>query len=126
MTIFPGKKSPMKPVLILSLAALLAAWATFLPSFVFIFLGAPHVERIARAPRISAAMAAVTAAVVGVIATLALLLARAVLFPDGYGAGPSVPAVLISIAVYAALARTRVELHWVLAAAAAVGLALAA
>jgi chromate transporter len=121
-----NQPSPLRPEVAAVLAALLAAWATFLPSFVFIFLGAPHVERIAHAPRISAAMAAITAAVVGVIATLALLLARAVLFPQGYVMGPSVPAILISIAVYAALAHARVELHWVLAAAAAAGLALAA
>jgi chromate transporter len=104
------------------LAALLASWATFLPSFVLIFLGAPYVERLTRAPRISAALAAVTAAVVGIIATLALLLARVVILPAGW-AGPIVwPAPVIAAAVWWALERTKLELHWVLAAAALAGL----
>jgi len=73
--------------------------ATFLPSFVFIFLGAPYVERITRAPRISAALAAITAAVVGIIATLALLLARVVLVPDGWQGGISWAALAIAALV---------------------------
>ena len=76
----PGPLSPLGAAV---LAALLASWATFLPSFVFIFLGAPHVERLTRSPRIQAALAAITAAVVGVIATLGVLLAKVVLLPDG-------------------------------------------
>jgi chromate transporter len=104
------------------LAALLASWATFLPSFVLIFLGAPYVERLSHAPRISAALAAVTAAVVGIIATLALLLARVVILPAGW-AGPIVlSAPVIAAAVWWALERTKLELHWVLAAAALAGL----
>jgi chromate transporter len=105
------------------LAALLASWATFLPSFVFIFLGAPYVERIARAPRISAALAAVTAAVVGIIATLALLLARVVLLPGGTGGTIGWGALGIAATVLWALARAKFELHWILAAAALAGLA---
>ena len=120
-----NQPSPLQPEVAAVIAGLLAAWATFLPSFVFIFLGAPHVERITHEPRISGALAAITAAVVGVIATFALLLARAVLFPQGLGAGPSLPAVLIAIGAYAVLARTHAALHWVLAAAAIAGLAFA-
>ena len=45
------------------LAALLAAWATFLPSFVFIFLGAPHLERVTReADTITAVLSLVVSA----------------------------------------------------------------
>ena len=73
------------------LAALLASWATFLPSFVFIFLGAPYVERITSEPRAAAALSAITAAVVGIIATLAVLLGRVVLFPGGPAAGSRGP-----------------------------------
>jgi len=103
------------------LAALLAAWATFLPSFVFIFLGAPYVERLTHDPRISGALAAITAAVVGIIATLALLLARVVLFPGGFAAGPRWSALVIASVAGVLLVRTRIALHWVLAAAAAAG-----
>jgi chromate transporter len=102
--------------------ALLASWATFLPSFVFIFLGAPHVERIGREPRMSAALAAITAAVVGVIATLAVLLGKVVMLPGGFDASPSWPALAIAAGAWFLLQRTRLGLISVLAAAALAGL----
>jgi chromate transporter len=114
----------LDPAVSAVLAALLASWATFLPSFVFIFLGAPYVERITRAPRISAALAAITAAVVGIIATLALLLARVVLLPDGWQGGIGWAALAIAAAVWWTLERTKLELHWALVAAALAGLAV--
>jgi len=115
----PGSLAPAAAAVV---AALLAAWATFLPSFVFIFLGAPHVERISHEPRIAAALAAITAAVVGVIASLTLLLAKVVLLPGGLAAGPSWPAIAIGVGAWLLLQRTRLALPWVLVAAAFVGL----
>jgi len=115
---------PPSPAVAAVLAALLTAWATFLPSFVFIFLGAPHLERLTHEPRIAGALAAITAAVVGIIATLALLLARVVLFPAGFAAGPHWASAIIAVAAGVLLARSRVGLPWVLAAAAAAGLLL--
>lgn len=105
------------------LAGALASWATFLPSFVFILLGAPYVDRLTRRPRIGAALAAITAAVVGVIATLALLLAQVVLFADGWDA-PDFVAIALSIAAWWALERLQWPLPAVLATAAGVGLLL--
>lgn len=58
----------------------IAAWATFLPSFGFVLVGAPSVERLRHNPRVAGALAAVTAAVVGVIADLALWFSMSVLF----------------------------------------------
>jgi chromate transporter len=115
---------PLSPASSAVLAALLASWATFLPSFVFIFLGAPYVERITAEPRIAGALGAITAAVVGIIGTLALLFARVVLFPGGVSAGPDWRPTLIAIAVWFALTRTRIDLPWILAAAAVAGLLL--
>jgi chromate transporter len=60
--------------------ALVAAWATFVPSFLWIFLGAPSVERLRGNVRLSGALSAITAAVVGVIANLAVVFATSVLF----------------------------------------------
>jgi chromate transporter len=114
--------APLEPTAAAVIAALLASWATFLPSFVLIFLGAPHVERITSEPRAAAALAAITAAVVGIIATLAVLLGRVVLFPGGPGAAVSWPALAIAVAAWLLLTRTRLPLPWVLAAAAAAGL----
>jgi chromate transporter len=73
-----------------ALGATLVVWITFAPSFLWIFLGAPHIERLAARPRLSGALAAVTAAVVGVIANLALWFALHVLFATqaSVGAGP--------------------------------------
>jgi len=103
-------------------AALLASWATFLPSFVLIFLGAPYVERIAGRPRAAAALAAITAAVVGIIATLALLLARVVFLPRGLGAAPSWASIVIAAVALVLLLRTRPGLQWVLVIAVIAGL----
>lgn len=61
-------------------AGVLTLWVTFLPCFLFIFTFAPHVERLLGQPRLRAALAAITAAVVGVIASLALWFALHVLF----------------------------------------------
>ena len=65
-----------------SAGALLTTWVTFLPCFLWIFLGAPHVERLRRQPALSAALAAITAAVVGVIANLAVWFGTHFLFAD--------------------------------------------
>jgi chromate transporter len=60
--------------------AAIALWMTFVPSFLFIFTGAPFVDRLTHMPRLSGALAAITAAVVGVIANLSLWFALHVLF----------------------------------------------
>jgi chromate transporter len=70
--------------------AAIAVWMTFAPCFLWIFAGAPFVERLAGRPRLSAALAGITAAVVGVIANLSLWFALHVLFADlgTWQAGP--------------------------------------
>lgn len=68
------------PILMGILGALVTLWATFAPCFLWIFAGAPYVERLTHAPRLSAALRTVTAAVVGVIANLSLWFALHVLF----------------------------------------------
>ncbi|MFN6924828.1 MAG: chromate efflux transporter [Tabrizicola sp.] len=60
--------------------AAVALWMTFVPSFLFIFAGAPFIDRLTHLPRLSGALAAITAAVVGVIANLSLWFALNVLF----------------------------------------------
>jgi chromate transporter len=115
--------APLEPTVAAVLGALLASWATFLPSFVFIFLGAPYVERITSEPRAAAALSAITAAVVGIIATLAVLLGQVVLFPDGIGTAPSWPALAIAAACWLVLARTKIAIPWLLAGATAAGFA---
>ncbi|HEU4780391.1 MAG TPA: chromate efflux transporter [Steroidobacteraceae bacterium] len=62
------------------LGALLTVWVTFVPSFLWIFLGAPYMESLRGNVPLASALAAITAAVVGVIANLALWFATHVLF----------------------------------------------
>jgi chromate transporter len=72
--------APFSPLTGALLASAMAVWTTFVPCFLWIFLGAPHIERLRSNVRLSSAMAAITAAVVGVIANLALWFAMNVLF----------------------------------------------
>jgi chromate transporter len=117
------------------LGAALATWVTFIPSFAFIFLGAPHVERLRGQPLLQGALQGITAAVVGVVLSLSAWFATRTLFADvgTWRAGfvrVDVPvwdtidwaAVGIAVAAFIALWRFRVGLGWVLAGAAAVGL----
>ncbi len=60
--------------------AAMALWQTFIPSFLFIFAGAPWSETLRRSPRARGALGAITAAVLGVIASLAVWFAIHVLF----------------------------------------------
>jgi chromate transporter len=63
-----------------ALGAAVTLWATFAPCFLWIFVGAPYIERLHTAPRLQSALAAVTAAVVGVILNLTVWFALHVIF----------------------------------------------
>ena len=68
------------PVVMGILGALVTLWATFAPCFLWIFAGAPYIERLNAEPRLKSALAAVTAAIVGVILNLTVWFALHVLF----------------------------------------------
>lgn len=119
------------------LGTAITLWVTFTPCFAFIFLGAPAVERLHGNRTLSGALAAVTAAVVGVIANLALWFGLRVLFADvrEHRAGPfaidlpalsSVDPLAAAIAVLAAVCLFRLRLGVVrtLGIATVAGLAL--
>src|ERR687893_630152 len=73
---------PLTPWTAALVGALLTTWVTFVPCFLFIFLGAPYVERLRGNHTLSAALTGITAAVVGVIANLAVYFAVHTLFSD--------------------------------------------
>jgi chromate transporter len=75
----PGALSPLTAGV---LGGLLTTWVTFAPCFLWIFLGAPHVERLRGDRALSAALATITAAVVGVILNLAVWFALHVVFRE--------------------------------------------
>ena len=73
----PGSLDPWVAAVI---ASLLVTWVTFVPCFLFVFLGAPYVERLRSNEQLAAALTGITAAVVGVIANLAVFFALNTLF----------------------------------------------
>jgi chromate transporter len=121
------------------LGATLVTWVTFVPSFLWIFLGAPHVERLRGNAALTGALSAITAAVVGVILNLAVWFALHVVFDavrpwDGLGLSLEVPvwgsldAAALTLTLGAVLATFRfgIGMGPLLAAWAALGLAWSA
>ena len=91
----------LDPYLAAALASVLVTWVTFTPSFLWIFLGAPWIERLRHNRALAAALAAITAAVVGVILNLALWFGLHVVFREvvpfrGFGLDLDLP-VLASV-----------------------------
>jgi chromate transporter len=75
----PGTLDPWVAAVV---ASLLVTWVTFVPSFLFVLLGAPYMERLRGNRSLSAALTGITAAVVGVIANLAVFFAVHTLFAE--------------------------------------------
>ena len=105
-------------------AAAVVTYFTFLPSFLFIFLGAPLIETTRGAIRFTAPLTAITAAVVGVILNLAVFFAYHVLWPDGLSGRFDWVSALIGIAAFVALMRFKVDVIPVIVVCGAIGLAL--
>jgi len=103
--------------------ASVATLFTFLPSFLFIFLGGPGVEATRGDLKFSAPLSAVTAAVVGVILNLAVFFAMNVMFLENGSLDYVV--VLIGIAAFVAMYRYKIGIMSVLGICAAIGLGLA-
>ena len=129
---FPGSLDPVAAGV---LGATVTVWATFAPCFLWIFLGAPYIERLRGNQTLKTALSAVTAAVVGVIGNLALTFGLAVIFRRVTRAevGPfTLPApdlssvdlfaVALATVGFVALWRFRVNVLWVVVGAALVGL----
>ncbi|MFO1294985.1 MAG: chromate efflux transporter [Rubrivivax sp.] len=105
-----------------ALAAAVATFFTFLPSFIFILAGGPLVEATHGKLGFTAPLSAITAAVVGVIANLALFFAWHVLWPQGWSGRFEWPAALIAAAAGVALFRFKVGVLPLLGACAIAGL----
>jgi chromate transporter len=106
-----------------TLAAVIVTWFTFLPSFVFILAGGPLVESTHGELRFTGPLAAITAAVVGVIVNLALFFGQHVLWPHGWSGPFDAVAAAIALAAALALFRFKRGVIEVIAGSAAVGLA---
>lgn len=75
----PGSLSPLSAA---TLGAFLTTWVTFVPCFLYIFLGAPYIEKLRGNLRLSAVLSAITASVVGVVLNLAVWFGWHVLVPE--------------------------------------------
>ncbi|HEU4593717.1 MAG TPA: chromate transporter [Pyrinomonadaceae bacterium] len=113
----------MSPASSAVLGALLTTYVTFLPCFVFIFVGAPYIEVIRGKRNLEGALSGVTAAVVGVIFNLALVFGAAVIWPRGLAGGTDWFAALLGVAAFVALYRFKLEVLWVVLAGGLLGLA---
>ncbi|HEU4507705.1 MAG TPA: chromate efflux transporter [Pyrinomonadaceae bacterium] len=105
------------------LGALVTTYTTFLPCFLFIFLGAPYIEVLRGNKSLTGALTGVTAAVVGVILNLAIVFGAAVIWPSGIAQGPNWFSLLMSIGAFVALYRFKADVLWVVLAGGLVGLA---
>lgn len=89
-------------------AASVVTFFTFLPSFIFIFMGAPFIETTHGNLKFTAPLSAITAAVVGVILNLALFFAYHVFWPTGFEGAVDWPSVLLTIVASIAIFRFKV------------------
>lgn len=112
----PGAWSPLAAA---TAGAAATVWVTFLPSFVFILVGAPYIDRLRERRWLAGALAGVTAAVVGVILHLGVAFGRQVMFLDGT-IDPL--AIAIAAAALVALVRFEIKVPWLVVAGAATGL----
>jgi chromate transporter len=103
-----------------TLGALITVYATFLPTFLFIFLGAPYIEWLSSNRRLQAALTGVTAAVVGVIGNLAVFFGLRVLFPED-GSFDTFAAVL-AIATFVVLRRFTIQTYYLVPIGALAGM----
>ncbi|WP_017925636.1 chromate efflux transporter [Thioalkalivibrio sp. HL-Eb18] len=112
---------PDQIVLAALLGALVATFFTFLPSFLFILVGAPLVERTRGDLHFTGPLTGITAAVVGVIVNLAVFFTWHVLWPDGFEGAFEWFSALLGIAAFIALARFRVGIIPLIAICAVLG-----
>lgn len=112
----PGGLAPLWAA---TLGAGMTTWVTFVPTYLFILIGAPWVERARGEMRLAAALAAVTAAVVGVMLNLAVWFALQVIYPDAGRVDWF--AVAVSAAALVALERFKVGIVPVIFASGALG-----
>lgn len=75
----------LQPAVAGAIGGLLTTWVTFVPCFMWIFVGAPYVERVRKNVKLGAALSAITAAVVGVVLNLSVFFAYHTLMPEGKG-----------------------------------------
>ena len=110
----------LPPILAATLGAMITTWATFTPCFLWIFVGGPHIEQLRGNEKLTNALSAVTAAIVGVILNLAVWFALHVFFPN---AGTiDWFAIVVCAAAFVAMLRYKMDIIPIVLASGLVGL----
>jgi chromate transporter len=104
------------------LGGLITTYVTFLPSFLFIFLGAPYIEYLRGNKLLTGGLSGITAAVVGVILNLALVFGFAVIAPAGISGPINLFLAAMSVAAFVALYHFKIDVLWVVLAGGLIGL----
>lgn len=113
----------MTPVASAITGALVTTYVTFLPCFLFIFLGAPYIEKLRGNMNLTGALSGVTAAVVGVIVNLAIVFGAAVLLPGGIAGGVDWFAAVVAVSAFVMLWKFHTSALWVVLAGGLIGFA---
>lgn len=112
----------LSPVVSGVAGALITTYTTFLPGFIFIFIGAPYIEVLRGNRHLTGALSGITAAVVGVILNLALVFGAAVIWPQGLSGSVNWFAAALGLASFIALYRFKLDVLWVILAGGLIGL----
>jgi chromate transporter len=112
----------MSPAAAAITGALITTYVTFLPCFIFIFVGAPYIEVLRGNKNLTGALSGVTAAVVGVVLNLALVFGVAVIFPKGLTGNIEWFAAVMSIAAFIALYKFKADVLLVVMLGGLIGL----
>jgi chromate transporter len=110
----------LSPLVAATCGALLTTWATFTPCFLWIFVGGPHIEQLRGNQKLTSALSAVTAAIVGVILNLAVWFALHVFFPSA-GAIDWF-AIVLCVVAFVVMLRYKVDIIPVVLGSGAIGL----
>lgn len=114
----------LPPLFAATLASITACWALFVPSFLWIFSLAPHMDRLGRNPYIAGALAAIGAVVTAVIAHLAIWFAGDLFFPDGTTGSIDIVPILMAFAAFLALQCKRIGIIPVILLSGVIGMVM--
>jgi chromate transporter len=115
----------LPPAIAGTLGALITTYCTFLPCFLFVFLGAPYIDPLSENTQLQAALVGVTAAVVGVILNLGVFFAIHTFFPQGISlVGIDWFAIGLAIVAFVAIQRFKLPVYWAVLAGGVLGVLL--
>jgi chromate transporter len=112
----------LTPALSGVVGALVTTYTTFLPCFLFIFIGAPYIEVLRGNKFLTGALTGITASIVGVILNLALVFGAAVIWPQGSEGGADWFAAVMSATAFFLLYRFKANVVWVILLGGLIGL----